>query len=338
MLGAVYYGPKDIRIEDMPDPVVGDEDIVVKVEMAGVCGTDVKTYLRGHPMFKPPCVLGHEFVGEVVTAGPRVQEISEGSRVVVAPYVPCGSCYFCHRDEMELCQNKDGLGGVFAQYVRVPKNLMEKGLIEIPRKVKSEDAVLAEPLACCLNALEDCDLRPGDIALIMGGGPMGQLLLQSALLCGVSKVIVSEPQKERRELAGELGAITVDPESQDLGQFIKEETRGTGAATVLIALGIPELIPSALHYACPGGTVNIFGGLPKGSQINIDPNIIHYQQVRLVGSFGFAPRHFAAAVELLINGRINSGKIISHSFPLERIQELLELCAKQEVLKAVVKP
>ncbi|MGB4637447.1 MAG: alcohol dehydrogenase catalytic domain-containing protein, partial [Limnochordia bacterium] len=162
MKAAVYHGPKQMTIEEVPRPTIGPEEILVEVKASGICGTDVKTYLRGHRFFQPPCILGHEFAGVVAEVGSQVEGFQVGDRVAVAPYVPCGFCPLCQAGHYELCQNKSGVAsGAFTEFVAVPKEVIQRGTVRLPKGMSFAAGALAEPVACVLNGLEDCRLELG---------------------------------------------------------------------------------------------------------------------------------------------------------------------------------
>lgn len=337
MKAAIYHGPGKMTLEEVERPSIGPDDILVEVRASGVCGTDVKTYLRGHRFFEPPCILGHEFSGVVAEIGSNVEGFSLGDRVAVAPYVPCGFCPMCQGGLFELCYNKSGVsGGAFTEYIAVPKEVIERGVVRLPRGLSFAAGAMAEPLACTLNGIEDCRLKLGDTLLILGAGPMGLLSAQAALAQGVGKVIVSEPNEERLQKAREIGAIGVNPQKENLKEVVRGETHGLMAAAVLVCVGFAEAVEEAQAYVAPGGVINMFGGLPKDSTVTIDPGLIHYQQVSLVGSFGFTHIQFRQAVELMAAGRIDAERIVTHTLPLEQAAQGINLSAEQKALKVML--
>lgn len=337
MKAAIYQGPKQMTIEEIARPVIGPDQILVQVKASGVCGTDVKTYLRGHRFFEPPCILGHEFAGVVAEVGPEVPKFAVGDRVAVAPYVPCGFCPMCQAGHFELCYNKSGVeSGAFTEYIAVPKEVIERGTVRLPEGMSFSAGAMAEPLACVLNGIEDCRLNLGDTLLIMGAGPMGLLSAQAALAQGAGQVILSEYNEERLAKAAEIGARAVNPKKEDLKEVIKRETEGLMAQAVMVCVGFAEAVEEAQQYVAPGGVINMFGGLPKDSQVTIDPGLIHYQQVSLVGSFGFTHIQYRRAVELMANKRIDAERIITHTLPLEQAEQGINLSVEQKALKVML--
>lgn len=338
MKAAVYYGPGDMRWEEMKKPECAKDGVVVEVKACGLCGTDVKTYKRGHPMFKPPVVLGHEFAGEIVEAGDDVSGFGIGDRVVVAPYVPCGKCGMCRLGQFELCEKKVKLEGAFTQYVMVGREVMEKGMFRIPEGMEYEEATLVEPLACCLNALDDCNIRAGDTVLIVGAGPMGLINLELVKNSGAAKVMAAETHDGRRNKAAEMGAVAIDPASEDVAGRVMEETGGLGVDVLIIAVGLVEVAEKYIPLVRKGGRVNLFGGFPAGSKLAVDPNLLHYNQVVLTGSFGFTPHYVEKALYMIYQGRMDLKGIITHRMEMSSVDKAIDLVLKQEALKVILYP
>lgn len=341
MKAVVYHGPGDLRVENVDDPVLEEGDVLLGVSYCGLCGTDVKTYKRGHHMFTPPCILGHEVVGRIVEiAGEPVKpDIAVGDMVAVAPYVPCYGCAYCRSGREELCTNKGFIEGAFAEYVRIPAEVVSKGTFHIPSEEDIKLACLAEPLACCVNAAQDSHVRLADTVMIIGAGPMGLLMLELCKAMGASKILVSEPNGFRRNKAAERGAVVIDPacSGTDVSAWAKEQTDGIGADVVFVCVGATEAVDAALGCVRKGGTVNIFGGLPSGSRLTVDPHILHYDEVILTGSFGFTPLQFHTALTMLTGGAIDAGSVITHEFDVDQAVEAFDMASSGESLKILLK-
>lgn len=337
MKAAVYHGPKKMTIEDVERPSADPSQIVVKVRATGICGTDVKTYLRGHRFFEPPCILGHEFSGTVAEVGSDIRGFAVGDPVAVGPYVPCGFCLHCQRGLFELCSRKTGvLSGAFTEYVTVPQAVLERGVIKLPPGMSFTEGALAEPLACALNGVEDCRLQLGDVVLIIGAGPMGLLCAQAAAAAGAGRIIVSERDPKRLQWLRKLDVIAVDSRNEDLKDVVSRYTDGMMAAAVLVCVGTAAAVEEAMSYAADGGVVNVFGGLPKDEKLSVDPGQIHYQQISLVGSFGFTPQQFRQAVNLMASGRVDSRAVISHELPFEKVLDAMDMAAAQDGIKIML--
>jgi L-iditol 2-dehydrogenase len=291
--------------------------------------------MRGHPLIKPPVVLGHEVSGEVAES--KSDYFKTGQRVAVAPYVPCGRCYFCQREEFTMCSdlfvNSIDPGG-FSEYIRVPEKIVEKGMFEFPAELSFSQAALTEPLSCCINGIERSGMKVGDCVLVIGDGPIGLMLAHLSKVFGAG-VVVSGMIDERLKIAGKIADCVIDVREEDISQYIEEKRGGIGFDIVFIAAGIPELVDTALQCVRKGGYVNIFGGLPGGSKFSVDLNQIHYQQVVMDGSFGFMPRQFYLSLELLIKKSIDANLFITHSVKIDDIETAFNRSANREGLKWV---
>ncbi|MGD0159391.1 MAG: zinc-dependent dehydrogenase [Candidatus Bathyarchaeia archaeon] len=340
MKTAVYYGPRDVRLEESEVPEIADKEILVKIHACGVCGTDIKTVMRGHPLIKPPTVLGHEIAGEIVKMGKDVMEHKIGERVVVAPYVPDGTCYYCLHGRYTMCSglyDQTPTPGGFAEFVKVPDNIVKKGTLEIPGTVSYEEASLTEPLACCLHGIEECHVGVGDSIAIVGDGPIGLMHLQLAKVKGATKTILSGQLNERLKLAEELGAdVTVNETEEKPVEKVMEETDNRGADAVIVAVGSVAAAEEGLKMVRKGGIINFFGGFPSQSELKLDPNLIHYSEVTITGTFGFSHITFANALQLIGIKRVNVDKLITHKFRLNQVLTAIDVLAERKGLKAVV--
>jgi L-iditol 2-dehydrogenase len=337
---AVYYGPRDVRLEEKEVPKIGDEELLVRVHACGVCGTDVKTVMRGHPLIKPPTVLGHEIAGDIVSIGKDVKDHRIGERVVVAPYVPDGTCYFCLHGRYTLCTglyDQSPAPGGFAEFLKVPPNIVKRGTLEILNTVSYEEAALTEPLACCLHGIEECYVSVGDCVAIVGDGPIGLMHLQLAKVKGATKIILSGQLNERLRLAEELGAsVAVNETEEDPVRKVMDETDDRGADAVIVAVGSVAAAEQGLKLVRKGGIVNLFGGFPGQSELKLDPNLIHYSEVTVTGTFGFSHITFARALQLISTRSVEMNKLITHRFKLDEVLTAIDVLADRKGLKAVV--
>lgn len=340
MKAAVYYGPEDVMVEELEVPKIQDNEVLVRVRICGVCATDVKTILVGHPMIKPPTVLGHEIAGEVIDVGKNVTEHRVGDRVVVAPYVPCGACYYCQHEQHTLCSRlfeRTPTPGGFSQMVKVPSNIVEKGTLLIPADVSYEEAAFTEPLACCLHGMEECHIGVGHTVAIVGDGPMGLMHLQLANVAGARKVIMSGRLDERLNVAKELGAdVIVNETKEDPVKKVTDETEGRGADVVIVAVGSAAAAEQGLKLVRRGGTVNFFGGFPSGTEFKLDPNLIHYSEVKLTGTFGFSHADFVKSLQLISKRKVDVKKLITHKFRLDQVLDAVKISAQLKGLKVLL--
>jgi L-iditol 2-dehydrogenase len=345
MKAVVYYAPKDIRVEKIPFPACGDNQIRVKIDACAVCGSDLKAYLVGNPRIKPPMVVGHEFTGLVETVGSQVKDFSCGQRIVMATSVSCGRCYYCRKDRPNLCINLDPMGysypGGMAEYITIPARALEQGhVIKVPEGVKPSHAAMAEPLSCAVNCAENCNIQPGDTVVVIGAGPMGIMNACVVKEFGAGKIILAEINEVRLKQAAGFGFdLVVDSARENIVEIVKDQTDGIGADVVIVAAPAARPQEQAIDFVRKHGTVCLFASLPSGnSMLSLDSRIIHYGEIRLVGTSDSTPRQVAKAVELLSAGSIPTGKLASHVLGLDDILKAYELMQSGEALRVVLKP
>ena len=296
--------------------------------------------MRGHPLIKPPTVLGHEIAGEIIKIGKKLMEHRIGQRVVVAPYVPDCTCYYCLHGRYTMCTglyDQTPSPGGFAEFVKVPDNIVKKGTLEIPDAVSYEEASLTEPLACCLHGIEECHVDVGDSIAIVGDGPIGLMHLQLAKVKGATKTILSGQLNERLKLAEELGAdVTINETEEKPVKKVMEETDNRGADAVIVAVGSVAAAEEGLKMVRKGGIITFFGGFPGQSELKLDPNLVHYSEVTITGTFGFSHITFANALQLIGTKKVNVDKLITHRFSLNQVLTAIDVLAERKGLKAVV--
>jgi L-iditol 2-dehydrogenase len=346
MKAIVYHAPGDIRVEDVPRPRCGDEEVLVKVDACAVCGTDLKSQKHGNPRIKAPLTMGHEFTGVVAEVGPHaVGGLAVGDRIVMATSISCGACFYCRRGWANLCVDLAPMGfsypGGMAEFVVIPALALRNGhVIKTPSDIRPEHAALSEPVSCTVNAMENCDLQAGDTVLILGAGPMGLMNACVARSFGAGKIILSEVNDERLAQAEAIGCdVLVNPTRQDLAACVMRETDGRGADVVIVAAPAAAPQEQAMHLARKRGTVCLFASLPKGaSTLHIDSRPVHYGELRVVGTSDSAPRHVAKAVELLASGAVPAEKLVSHVLPLDQIHQAFALMESGRALRVVLRP
>jgi len=335
---AVLYGKKNIKIEEVNLPT-NQHNIMIKITACGICMSDVKAYQEGQNHYcKPPIILGHEYVGTIVKISKKNEDFKKGDRVAVIHAVNCGYCSYCQRGLFELCENKQRpSNGGFAEYVSIDKESANKALIKLPSNLSTNEATFLEPIACCIESIEKCDIVLGDIIVIIGAGVMGLLLLQLSLLKGASKVIVSEINEYRRNIAKSLGATVVNPEEIDLKKFITKETCSEGVDVAITTVFKEDIIKECFLFTRKQGTVFIFGSAIKNPDLLINSNKIHYDQINIMGSSAYKPFHFSIALKLLKENRISVTPLITSIKPLDKIKKALEDYTKPENLKIIIK-
>ena len=334
---AVLYGKKNIKIEEVNLPP-SQGNIMIKVAACGICISDVKAYQEGQSHYcKPPVILGHEYVGNIVTTPKENNNFKKGDRVAVIHAVNCGYCSYCQRGLFELCENKQrASNGGFAEYVSIDKESANKALIKLPLNLSTNEATFLEPIACCIESIEKCNIGLGDIIIIIGAGVMGLLLLQLSLLKGASKVIVSEINEYRRNIAKSIGATVVNPEEIDLKKFITKEICSESVDIAITTIFKEDIIKECFLFTRKQGTVFIFGSAIKNPDLLINSNKIHYDQIKIIGTSAYKPFHFNIALKLLKENRISVTPLITSVEPLEKIKRALDNYIKPENLKIII--
>jgi L-iditol 2-dehydrogenase len=345
MLAAMFYAPHDIRLEQRPIPQPGTGEILLKVAAASTCGTDVKTYLRGHPMLfrQVPAGFGHEVAGIVEATGHGVTQCNEGDAIVVANSAPCQQCFYCRRGRFSLCEDLLLLNGAYAEYLLVPERIVRQNLHQLAQHTSLIAAALTEPLACALHGVDASNVAPGDTVVILGSGPLGLLLTSLVRLKGARTIITGRGAK-RLALAHHFGAdVVFDVDQMSIEEQVEAVLNETGARRgadiVIEAVGMPETWEMAARLARPGGLVNFFGGCPSGARIRLDTRPIHYSELTLKGVFHHTPAYFSQALELIEGRHIDVEALITARFPLSSVLEAMELLVhKQGVKYALIPP
>lgn len=340
MKAVVYLGPGELSYQEVETPQVGPGELLVETRAALTCGTDVKTFRRGHHLMQPPMLFGHEFAGDVAELGEGVTGFAEGMRVVAANSAPCNECYFCQHGRHNLCESILFNWGAFAEYVRVPARIVNTNLYEIPSDLRYEEAALLEPLACVVLGNEAASISPGDTVVIAGGGgPIGLMHLQLARHNGARQAVVIDLKDSRLQLAEELGAThTINPACEDPVQGVKDLTEGRGADVVIETAGVPEVWQLSLQLLRNGGTAVMFGGCPGGCQVSVDTDRIHYGELTIKGVFHHTPKTVARALQLLSDRVVKADSLITARVPLKDTQKALEKVISGEAIKVAINP
>jgi L-iditol 2-dehydrogenase len=347
MWAAVYHGPDDLRVEDVPVPDISPGEILLKVDSASICGTDLRIFHGGHRMFPPGTVRipGHEVVGTIAAVGAQVTDFSAGQRVFVAPNMGCGHCRQCISGNNNRCANYQAVGvtldGGFAEYMRVPAAAVQQGnVMPVSGQVDPAVAALIEPFACVLRGQDVVDIHPGDVVLVMGAGPIGIMHTRLARLRGAGRVLVSDPNAERAGQAFYLGADrSVVPSQEDLPAILAEETGGQGADVIIVAAPSQAAQESALQLAAIGGRINFFGGLPKTqSTIQFDSNLVHYKELLVTATTACSTSDCRRAAQIVSTGRVDLSVLISKRFPLSEAVNAFAAAEDRSYLKVVLEP
>ncbi len=343
-----YHAPGDVRIEDVPEPVCGPDQIKIRVRNCSTCGTDVKIRANGHVNITRVTIMGHEIAGEVVEVGAEApRDFTVGERVQVIAAVPCGDCYECDKGWMEVCQNQTSMGyqydGGFAEYMIVPKAVLAvDGVNRIPDGVGFDEASAAEPLACAINAQEQLGIEKGDFTVVFGAGPIGCMHIRVARgLYEVGTVVLVDINEERLALsaAAVQPDIVIDSSKVDVVQEIMRLTEGRGADVIITATPANVTQEQAVAMAARNGRISFFGGLPKTNPtITLDSNLVHYRQLHIHGANGSSPEQHRQALSYIADGRIPVADLITEHLPLEKAAEALDIVAAGKAIKVTIEP
>lgn len=347
MLAAVYHGPQNLRLEQVPMPAISPDEVLVKVHSASICGTDLRILHGQHRKFPTGTVRipGHEVTGTLAEVGKSVTGLSQGQFVFLGPNMGCGHCHQCVTGNNNRCADYQAIGvtmdGAFAEYLRFPAAAIQQGnVIPLSTSADPDAAALIEPFACVLRGQNAVSIRPGDTVLIAGAGPIGIMHLKLARLRGAGQILVSEPNTSRLEMAMRIGADRgINPAHEDLATFIADETDGRGADVILTAAPSPQAQQSALSLAAIGGRINFFGGLPKdGSTVLLDTNLIHYRELLVTGTTACSTADCWQAAAIVNSGRVNLSDLISARYPLSESLAAFAKAESGQALKVVIQP
>ena len=324
MKAAVLEEAKKLQVKDIPEPVPDLDEILVKVACCGVCGTDVKLY-EGKYTANVPVVLGHEFAGEVIKIGSAVKNIKVGDKIVSDPNESCGACSWCRSGQPCFCNDLAAYGvlrdGGFAEFTKVT----EKGAYKIPGELDFESASFAEPVSCAVHCIDKAAIKPGETVLIIGGGPMGQIILQLAQNSGASELILVTRSEWKLALAERFGAThVINAADEDVSKTILDMTNGLGVDIVIEAVGSAGTIEQALGMVKKSGRVVIFGFAPEGTEARFIPFEVLSKELTIMGSW-VNPYTFNRALEILKSGKIDVSVFITNRYPLENIQDSLKI-------------
>jgi len=338
MRAAVYRGKGRMVVEDVPVPRIAEGEVLIRVAACGICGTDIKKIEHG--FVAAPQIFGHEVSGTVVALGAGVTRWKVGDRVMSFHHIPCGACFYCERRLFSQCEQykATGLtggftpnGGGFAEYVKAMPWVAERGIIALPDNVSFEEATFIEPINTILKAVQKARVAAGETVLIAGCGPIGLQLLMVANLAG-AKLYTSDPMAIRRAKSLTLGALeSFDPSDGKLVEHMKARTEGRGADAVLVAVAQPAVVVDALAAARPGGRVLLFAANDPVTRIEFPAAAVGIDEKEILGSYSAAVDIQEAGADLVLKKKLPVMDIVTHRFPLARIQEGLDLAAKPTV-------
>jgi L-iditol 2-dehydrogenase len=341
MQAAVLYGKEDVRVECIRVPEIAPGDMLVRVGAALTCGTDVKVFRRGYHarMIVPPSVFGHEVAGEVAAVGRGVSKFREGDRVVASNSAPCGRCFYCLHEQSNLCEDLLFNNGAYAEYIRIPARIVERNTHLVPPRVTFSDAALMEPLACVVQGLNDTGARAGDTITIIGLGPIGIMFIKLAKQRGASVIAVGR-RKSQVDRALNMGADygIVAEESEKAVEQVRALT-GRGTDIAIEAVGKPELWAAAARMLRRGGKVNFFGGCPRGADVSLPTELLHYSGLTCLASFHHTPETNRDALSAIAAGHVVARDFVGGEEPLSAVPDVLRRLSRENgVLKTAILP
>lgn len=345
MRAGVYRDKGAVRVEEVPVPSVGDGEVLIKVAACGICGTDIKKIFQRY--VEPPQILGHELAGTVVAMGRGVTHWKLGNRVMSFHHIPCGDCFYCKNRLFSQCKQykTTGLtggfapnGGGFGEYVKAMPWVAERGIVALPDNVSFEEATFIEPINTIVKAVQKARVIAGETVLIIGCGPIGLQLLMVSNITG-ARIYTSDPMATRRAKSLHLGAVeSFDPISGKLVDEMRTRTGGRGADAVLVAVAHPGVVVEALAAARPGGRVLLFAANDPVTKIEFPAAAVGIDEKEILGSYSAAVDIQESAAALVLEKKLPVMEIVTHRFPLARIQEGLDLANRptEESLKVLI--
>jgi L-iditol 2-dehydrogenase len=338
MTAAVLHGPEDLRIEEVPIPRPAEDEVLLKVEICGICGTDVHI-LHGHfPVPNLPLIPGHEFAGRVVEVGSTVDQVNVGDLVTADINIGCDRCYYCRHQMRMFCPQLSQIGvhrdGAFAEYVKAPASAVYR----LPDDLSPQQGAYVEPLACAVHGQERAEIRAGSTVAIIGAGPMGLVHVQLSKLRGAAQIIISDRNAPRRAKAAELGADTV-LKPDDAVEAVRELTDGRGADCVIESAGSISSYRDAFEMVRRGGTIVAYGAAPSTESLELKPFDIYSRELTILGSYAGTYATWPDAIALIRSGRFDPHRLISNVLPLADLVDGIETVERDRaIIKMQVRP
>ena len=336
---AMYYNNKDVRMEEIPAPSIGPGELLVKVLASGICGSDVMEWYR---IKKAPRVLGHEITGEIVEVGKGVKDYLVGDRVFVSHHVPCNTCHYCLNGFHTACDTLRSTNfdpGGFAEYIRVPKINVDRGLFLLPMEVSFEEGVFVEPLACVLRGQRLAGLRPGRTVFVIGSGMSGLLQIALARASGAGHIIASDIHEYRLKAAKQFGADEAIDAKEATPSLIRRKNHGKLFDLVIVCAGSLSAYKQALETVDRGGTILCFAPIEPGVKFAFPFFDFWNDGITLLPTYGGSPLDITTSIELIRSRRLPVREMITHQLPLEETGLGFKLVAEaKESIKVIIKP
>jgi L-iditol 2-dehydrogenase len=328
MLASLLLEPGRLELRNVDIPNAGPGEVVVRVRTALTCGTELKTFRRGHPKIPTPTPLGHEFSGDIYEVGKGVSNFKVGDQIMTAPTAPCGDCFYCKKGQENLCSlvMDTMVFGAFAEYVRVPAHIVKNNMFKKPDHLSYGEAAMLEPLSCVVYGMDQVSMRSDDSVLVIGAGAIGLMHVAVLKALGAAKIMVAGKREHRLKLAQALGADhIIDAENESTLERVKELTDGIGADLVVECTGQLAVWEDTPDLVRKGGTIVLFGGLPPGTRATFDTTRLHYDQITLKGVFHYSRSAVKKAYRLLADKKIQINGLISGTYSLSDLKHVFEL-------------
>jgi L-iditol 2-dehydrogenase len=345
MLAFMYEGVGDLKLKEIPEPKAKNDTGVIKVDASSICGTDLRAFRFGSSKIKAPRVIGHEVVGTFVEVGRDVQGYKVGDRVQIAPALGCGACFYCKKGRTNLCDSLQTIGfdfdGTFAEYMEVPREAFVRDhLTKVPEKLSSVEAVLAEPIACIVNAQSYLAISEGDMVAVFGSGFIGTMHAALALRKGAQKVFMIEVNEVRIKMAKSVvpELIIINSKKESLKDAIASHTNGRGVDVAITACSVGPAQVDAMNIIAKRGRISLFGGLPTETTGFIDSNIIHYKEVSVHGAHASTVAQNREVLNMIADGSLSVKSFVHNPFPLKDILKAFDALNQEEIVKAVLQP
>ncbi len=338
MKQAFLLQPGKIEIRDVPVPEPSDGEVVVKINTALTCGTDLKAFARGHNLIPMPGPFGHEYAGTVHKKGKGVDRFKEGYDVMGVHSAPCLQCRYCRKGAYNLCEtimDRKALGA-FAEYMVLPERVVTQNLFHKPAHLSHETAALLEPLTCVIHPYTKLDMDTVETALVIGAGPIGLMHLAYLKMYGV-QVVVSDFIDDRLDLAADMGATSVVV-PKAIKNVIDTMTRDAGVDLVMECTGQQGVWETSVNYVRRGGTVVLFGGCPSGTTVSYDAARLHYDELHIMGSFHYTPNDVKKAYDIIAGDNIDLSMLISGQYALDNLEKAFLLLEQGIGIKYAVRP
>ena len=340
MKGAVLYGKEDVRLESMAVPSPGEGEVLIRIESATTCGTDLKVFHRGgHArMLKPPTLFGHEFSGIIESVGAGTS-FERGQRVACHNSAPCLECFYCKRTQFSLCENLLFLNGAFAEFIKVPAPIVAQNLHVLPDCLPFDEACLMEPLSCVAHGVARTPMEHGDTVVVIGDGAIGQMFVWLLSMKGM-QVIQIGSHSHRLEVGRYFGAsqsLNYSDAENVVEKIRRISNSGRGPDAVIECIGKPDVWEAAIRMARPGGHVNLFGGCPRDTDFAVSTETAHYNEVTLSGVFHTTPQYVKQALDLLSAHPGRLRPLLSCELPLCQLHEAFELMDDREAFKVSIR-